>query len=108
MAEAGIGVSEKQHSSAQESPATMEAEADQRPKPHEDEKREKGSSTSLESIIYGNGELKILNQLMIPLKQEYESIQTVEEGWAAIRLMKVRVSQRFRTPPCLEVLLIPV
>lgn len=71
----------------------MEPEADQRTKPRADEKKmEKEASTSLESIIYKNGELKILNQLMIPLSQEYETIKTVEEGWAAIRLMKVRVS----------------
>ena len=27
---------------------------------------------------------------MIPLKQEYEEIEAIEDGWAAIRLMKVR------------------
>ena len=70
----------------------MEPERDQKSMPR-DVKREKEVSFSLESIIYRNGELRILNQLMIPLKQEYESIETVEEGWAAIRLMKVGVSQ---------------
>ena len=74
----------------------MEPEGDQRSKPREGVKREKEVSFSLESIIYRNGELRILNQLMIPLKQEYESIETVEEGWAAIRFMKVRVSQCLR------------
>ena len=80
----------------------MEPEGDQRSKPREDVKREKEVSFSLESIIYRNGELRILNQLMIPLKQEYESIETVEEGWAAIRLMKVGVSQCLRSLWCLD------
>lgn len=80
----------------------MEPEGDQSSKSREDVKREKEASFSLESIIYRNGELRILNQLMIPLKQGYESIETVEEGWAAIRLMKVRVSQCLRSPSCLD------
>lgn len=70
-------------------PGPVDPLVDQRSMSREDGKKEKDVSISLESIIYGNGELKILNQLKIPLQQVYESIETVEEGWAAIRLMKV-------------------
>ena len=55
-----------------------------------DSEEEEKEIKPLESIIYENGKLKILNQLMIPLKQEYEEIEAIEDGWAAIRLMKVR------------------
>ena len=55
-------------------------------------KQEKKRPSTLESIILGpDGKLRILNQLIIPLRQEYEEIEAIEDGWAAIRLMKVKL-----------------
>ena len=76
---------------------------DQESRSQEVVRKDKEASCSLESIIYRNGELRILNQLLIPLKQEYDSIATVEEGWSAIRLMKVRTSLFRCSPSCLDV-----
>ena len=75
---------------------------DQESRSQEVVRKDKEASRSLESIIYRNGHLRILNQLLIPLKQEYESITTVEEGWSAIRLMKVRASLFVCSPSCLD------
>lgn len=44
---------------------------------------------SLESIRYSDGKLEILDQLLLPTETEYIHIKNVEEGWDAIRLMKV-------------------
>ena len=53
-------------------------------------KQGKKKPSTLESITLGpDGKLRILNQLLIPLRQEYEEIEAIEDGWAAIRLMKV-------------------
>lgn len=44
---------------------------------------------SLESIRYLDGKLEILDQLLLPTETKYIPIKNVEEGWDAIRLMKV-------------------
>lgn len=44
----------------------------------------------LQAICYEGNKLKILNQLSLPLKVEYEDITNVNDAWQAIRLMKVR------------------
>ena len=44
---------------------------------------------SLLAIDYKRGELKILNQLLLPEQSVYEDISSVEDGWKAIRTMKV-------------------
>ncbi|XP_077978701.1 methylthioribose-1-phosphate isomerase-like [Glandiceps talaboti] len=44
---------------------------------------------TLEAIKY-NGELQILNQLLLPTETKYENIHTVADGWTAIKEMKVR------------------
>lgn len=45
---------------------------------------------SLLAIKYERGKLEILNQLLLPHESIYEEIQSVEDGWGAIRSMKVR------------------
>lgn len=46
---------------------------------------------TLEAIKYGpRGHLEILNQLLLPLGHSYETISSVEDGWHAIKEMKVR------------------
>lgn len=48
------------------------------------------SKMSLLAIKYERGKLEILNQLLLPHESIYEEIQSVEDGWGAIRSMKVR------------------
>ena len=48
---------------------------------------------SLLAIKYERGQLEILNQLLLPHESIYEEIQSVEDGWGAIRSMKVRSRQ---------------
>ena len=45
---------------------------------------------SLLAIKYHRGHLEILNQLLLPHESVYEEISGVEDGWQAIRSMKVR------------------
>ena len=45
---------------------------------------------SLEAIKYNEGQLEILNQLLLPAQSVYEHITSVQEAWEAIRSMKVR------------------
>lgn len=45
---------------------------------------------TLEAIKYEKGKLLVLNQLLLPFQTNYEDISTVEDGWKAIKLMKVR------------------
>ncbi|EDV28753.1 Methylthioribose-1-phosphate isomerase [Trichoplax sp. H2] len=47
---------------------------------------------SLEAIRYDHdhGQLKILNQLLLPSEYVYENVEGIEDGWQAIRQMKVR------------------
>lgn len=44
---------------------------------------------SLLAIKYQRGHLEILNQLALPHKSVYEEIRGVEDGWQAIKTMKV-------------------
>ena len=44
----------------------------------------------LEAIRYSRGKLEILDQLQLPHREEYIEIRTPEDGWDAIRSMKVR------------------
>lgn len=46
---------------------------------------------NLEAIRYSRGRLEILNQLLLPLKTEYLVVNSVLDGFDAIRTMKVRV-----------------
>lgn len=48
------------------------------------------SPSSLQSISYDNGTLKILDQLLLPHKQVYITVDTVEDGWRVIKNMNVR------------------
>ncbi|EDO49882.1 predicted protein [Nematostella vectensis] len=45
---------------------------------------------SLEAIKYKKGRLEILNQLLLPHESTYEVVSDTEDGWKAIREMKVR------------------
>ena len=44
---------------------------------------------SLEAIKYSRDHLEILNQLLLPHESIYEEIKNTEDGWQAIRQMKV-------------------
>ena len=44
---------------------------------------------TLEAIKYADGKLHILDQLQLPQKSVMEEIKTVEDGWHAIKDMKV-------------------
>ena len=46
---------------------------------------------TLEAIRFDKvtGQLSILNQLLLPEELLYESVSTIEEGWRAIKQMKV-------------------
>lgn len=46
--------------------------------------------TTLEAIRYSRGKLELLDQKRLPHEFIHESVQTAEEGWDAIRQMKVR------------------
>ncbi|XP_031571295.1 methylthioribose-1-phosphate isomerase-like [Actinia tenebrosa] len=45
---------------------------------------------SLQAIKYSRGSLEVLNQLLLPNELKYDEICKVEDGWSAIRSMKVR------------------
>ena len=49
---------------------------------------------SLLAIKYKRGHLEILNQLLLPHKSVYEEIRGVEDGWQAIKTMKVRKANK--------------
>ena len=42
----------------------------------------------VESIVYSNNKLKILNQLKLPIELSYEQIDNVTDAWNAIHSMK--------------------
>jgi len=48
------------------------------------------NSHSLESIVYKNGELLLLNQLLLPHQTVYEKVNSIEDGYHQIKDMKVR------------------
>ena len=45
---------------------------------------------SLQSIRYSPGRLSIIDQLQLPYEERYIEIRTAEEGWHAIKDMRVR------------------
>ena len=45
---------------------------------------------SLEPIRYSNGQLSIIDQLLLPQKLVYMDITSVEEGWHSIKNMNTR------------------
>lgn len=47
---------------------------------------------SLEAIKYTRGHLRILNQLLLPNQSIYEQLNTTNDGWQAIKEMKVNYS----------------
>ena len=49
---------------------------------------------TLQAIKYQNGRLEILNQLLLPQKSIYEELRGTEDGWQAIRQMKVGLMTR--------------
>ena len=40
-------------------------------------------------LKYERGHLEVLNQLLLPHQQEWDVITSIEDGWQAIRQMKV-------------------
>lgn len=44
----------------------------------------------MESIVYNNGDLKIIDQLLLPTSLEYISIRNSLDAWKAIKLMQIR------------------
>uniref|UniRef100_H2YIR9 S-methyl-5-thioribose-1-phosphate isomerase n=1 Tax=Ciona savignyi TaxID=51511 RepID=H2YIR9_CIOSA len=57
---------------------------------------------TLQSIRYECGELSILDQLLLPHETAYERIGCVEDGWKAIRSMKVRGAPAIAIVGCLS------
>lgn len=45
--------------------------------------------STVEAMKYQNGRLHILNQLLLPKETVFEEIKNVEDGWHAIKDMKV-------------------
>lgn len=45
---------------------------------------------SLQSIKYSRGHLSIIDQLQLPYQESYVEVRTAEEGWHAIKKMRVR------------------
>lgn len=44
---------------------------------------------ALVPLKYKQGKLEVLNQLLLPQQEEWEEIESLEDGWQAIRQMKV-------------------
>lgn len=57
---------------------------------------------ALEAIKYRDGKLDILDQLLLPAKSQYISIEGVEDGWKAINLMQVRGAPAIAIVGCLS------
>ena len=57
---------------------------------------------TLEAIKYADGKLHILDQLQLPQKSVMEEIKTVEDGWHAIKDMKVSFSSLLSISPKLD------
>ena len=45
---------------------------------------------SLQSLRYQRGSLSVLDQLLLPLRLEYESVADSRDAWRVIRSMQVR------------------
>ena len=50
---------------------------------------ETNAKATLLAIKYRRGHLEILNQLLLPEESVYEEVKDTEDGWKAIREMKV-------------------
>ncbi|XP_054279873.1 methylthioribose-1-phosphate isomerase [Macrosteles quadrilineatus] len=57
---------------------------------------------TLEAIKYHQGELKILDQLLLPMESKYIDIKGVEDGWKAIHSMQVRGAPAIAIVGCLS------
>ncbi|XP_065072148.1 methylthioribose-1-phosphate isomerase-like [Rhopilema esculentum] len=57
---------------------------------------------TLEAIKYENGKLHILDQLLLPLQSVFEEIKSVEDGWRAIKEMKIRGAPAIAVLGCLS------
>ncbi|XP_078721546.1 methylthioribose-1-phosphate isomerase [Lampetra fluviatilis] len=57
---------------------------------------------ALEAIKYSRGELCILNQLLLPHLTVYEAVKTTDDGWNAIKDMKVRGAPAIAIVGCLS------
>ncbi|XP_069051745.1 methylthioribose-1-phosphate isomerase [Lepisosteus oculatus] len=57
---------------------------------------------TLEAIRYRDGSLQILNQLLLPHQTEFEEIRSVQDGWDAIKAMKVRGAPAIAIVGCLS------
>ncbi|KAG5278014.1 hypothetical protein AALO_G00094220 [Alosa alosa] len=57
---------------------------------------------TLEAIRYRSGSLQILNQLLLPHETVYEEIRSVQDGYEAIKSMKVRGAPAIAIVGCLS------
>lgn len=46
--------------------------------------------STLQAIIYDEGSLKVLDQLLLPHETKYDDITTCEEAFDSIKAMRVR------------------
>ena len=46
--------------------------------------------SNLEAFCYQSGKLLVLDQLKLPLTNEYIQVENVKEGWEVINKMQVR------------------
>lgn len=51
---------------------------------------------SLKSMVYRGGELKIVNQLLLPGELQYVEIKSTEDAFKAIKEMQIRGECRFK------------
>lgn len=56
----------------------------------------------LESIRYKNGQLEILDQLLLPSEYKYIDVKGVEDGWQVIHKMQVRGAPAIAIVGCLS------
>ncbi|XP_055531638.1 methylthioribose-1-phosphate isomerase [Wyeomyia smithii] len=57
---------------------------------------------ALKAIIYKNGELDVLDQLLLPAQSKYISVKGVEDGWKVINKMQVRGAPAIAIVGCLS------
>lgn len=57
---------------------------------------------ALESIRYSNGQLDILDQLLLPAQNKYLPVKGVEDGWKVINRMQVRGAPAIAIVGCLS------
>uniref|UniRef100_A0A2P2HXP3 Methylthioribose-1-phosphate isomerase n=1 Tax=Hirondellea gigas TaxID=1518452 RepID=A0A2P2HXP3_9CRUS len=59
--------------------------------------------SQLEAIVWKDGQLKILDQLLLPTKSVHLRIETVQQGWQAIQKMQVRGAPAIAIVGCLSI-----